>query len=80
MKIFQISYKTIYNWTNRCEFSVIVGLYNKPVRGKKRIFNPQQESKIRKWLKPQPRQLKKTLQKIKEEWDIEVNMKQLKEY
>jgi transposase len=78
MKIFKISYKTIYNWINRWELSGIVGLYNKPGRGRKRIFNPEQESKIREWLKQEPRQLKKTLQKIKEEWDIEVSAETIK--
>ena len=80
MKIFKISYQTIYNWINRWESSGIVGLYNKPGRGKKRIFSPEQESKIRECALQKPKQLKKVLQKVKEEWEIEVNMKQLKEY
>lgn len=80
MKIFKISYRTIYNWINRWESSGIVGLYNKPGRGRKRIFSSEQESKIREWALSEPRQLKKVLQKVKEEWEIESNMKQLKEY
>jgi transposase len=76
--IFNISYKTIYNWINRWESEGIVGLYNKPGRGRKRIFNPEQESKIREWAKEEPRQLKKTLQKVKEEWDIEVSTEKIK--
>ncbi len=70
MKIFNISYKTIYNWMNRWESEGIVGLYNKPGRGRKRIFKPEQESKIREWAQQEPRQLKKTLQKVKEEWVV----------
>ncbi len=31
MKIFNISYKTIYNWINRLELEGIVGLYNRGV-------------------------------------------------
>ena len=80
MKIFKISYKTIYNWINRWESSGIVGLYNKLGRGRKRIFSSEQESKIKEWARPEPRQLKQVLQKVKEEWEIEANMKQLKEY
>jgi transposase len=72
MKIFQVSQKTIYNWINRWESEGIVGLYNKPGRGCKRIFNAEQESIIRDWAKQEPRQLKKVLQKIKEKWKIEV--------
>ena len=66
MKIFQVSYKTIYNWINRWEFEGMVGLYNKPGRGCKRTFKPEQEEKIREWAKQEPRQLKKVLQKVNE--------------
>lgn len=78
IKIFQVSYKTIYNWINRWELEGIVGLYNKPGRGCKRIFNPEQESLIREWARQSPRQLKKVLQKIKEEWGIEVSTETIK--
>ncbi len=78
MKIFNISYKTIYNWMNRWESAGIVGVYNKPGRGRKRIFKPEQELKIREWALQEPRQLKKTLQKVKEEWDIEVSTETIK--
>jgi transposase len=78
MKIFQVSQKTIYNWINRWESEGIVGLYNKPGRGCKRIFNSEQESIIRDWAKQEPRQLKKVLQKIKEKWEIEVSTETIK--
>ena len=78
MKIFQISHKTIYNWINRWESEGIVGLYNKPGRGCKRIFNFEQESIIRDWAKSEPRQLKKVLQNIKEKWKIEVSTETIK--
>jgi transposase len=78
IKIFQVSHKTIYNWINRWESEGVVGLYNKPGRGCKRIFNPEQESIIREWVRQEPRQLKKVLQKIKEEWGIEVSTETIK--
>ncbi len=78
MKIFQVSYKTIYNWINRWESEGMVGLYNKPGRGCKRTFNPEQESRIREWALQEPRQLKKVLQKIQEEWEIEVSTETIK--
>ncbi len=78
MKIFNISYKTIYNWINRWELEGIVGLYNKPGRGRKRTFSPEQESKIREWAIQEPRQLKKVLQKVKEEWALEVSTETIK--
>ena len=78
MKVFPVSYKTIYNWLNRWESEGIVGLYNKPGRGRKRSFNPEQESRIRDWVRTEPRQLKKVLQKIKEEWGIETSSETIK--
>ena len=78
MKIFQVSYKTIYNWINRWELEGMVGLYNKPGRGCKRTFKPEQEEKIREWAKQEPRQLKKLLQKVKEEWGIKVSTETIK--
>lgn len=71
MQIFKISYKTSYNWLNRWESEGMIGLYNKPGRGRKQIFNPEQAEQIRDWVKEDPRQLKKVLQKIKEEWKID---------
>ncbi len=58
IKIFNVSYKTIYNWINRWELEGMLGLYNKPGRGRKRIFKPEQEAEIREWAKQEPRQLK----------------------
>lgn len=78
MKIFNVSYKTIYNWINRWELQGMMGLYNKPGRGRKRILKPEQEAEIREWAKLEPRQLKKTLQRIKSEWDIEVSAETIK--
>lgn len=77
-KIFQVSHKTIYNWFDRWELEGVVGLYNKPGRGRKPTFNSSQEQIIRKWSKQSPRQLKKVVQKVKEEWDIEVSTKTIK--
>ena len=56
----------------------MVGLYDKPGKGRKRTFNSEQESKIRDWAKQEPRQLKKVLQKVKEEWNIEVSTETIK--
>ena len=70
MKIFQVSYKTIYNWFNRWELDSMIGLYNKPGRGCKSKFNPEQEEKIKELVKQEPRQLNQVLQKVKEEWGI----------
>jgi transposase len=78
MKIFQISYKTLYNWFNRWESEGIVGLYNKPGRGSKPTFNETQKEQIRKWTKSEPRQLKTVVQKVQSEWGIEISTKTIK--
>jgi transposase len=78
MRIFKVSYKTLYNWFNRWESEGMVGLYNKPGRGKRRTFDDEQESKIREWTKQEPRQLKQVVQKIKESWGIETSTKTIK--
>ena len=77
-KILCVSYKTIYNWLNRWELEGMVGLYNKPGRGCKPTFNPEQKAKIREWAQQSPRQLKQVAQKIKEEWSIEISTKTIK--
>ena len=48
----------------------MIGLYNKPGRGCKSKFNPEQEEKIKELVKQEPRQLNQVLQKVKEEWGI----------
>jgi transposase len=78
MKIFQVSYKTIYNWFDRWESEGMVGLYNKPGRGSKPTFNSPQKEKIREWALQEPRQLKQVVQKVKEEWGIEISTKTIK--
>lgn len=78
MKIFQVSYKTIYNWFERWESEGMVGLYNQPGRGRKSTFNVEQRTKIREWAAQEPRQLKKVVQKVKEEWGIEISTRTIK--
>ena len=75
MEIFKVSYKTIYNWFNRWESEGIRGLYNKPGRGCKPIFNAEQKAKIIEWTLEEPRQLKQVLQKIELEWGITISTK-----
>jgi transposase len=51
MKIFKVSYKTLYNWFNRWELEGMIGLYNKPGRGAKPRFNSSQKEQIKEWSK-----------------------------
>ena len=75
IKIFPVSYKTLYNWFNRWESEGIVGLYNKTGKGSKPTFNSRQKSQIKEWAKQTPRQLKQVVQKVKDEWGITISTK-----
>ncbi|MEG4397199.1 helix-turn-helix domain-containing protein [Microcoleus sp. BROC3] len=70
MNIFQISYKTLYNWFNRWELEGMIGIYNKLGRGSKPLFNSSQKAQIKEWAKQQPRSLKNVSQKVQETWGI----------
>lgn len=70
MTIFQVSRKTIHNWFVAWEETGLVGLYNRPGRGRKPSFTPEQQAQIRKWVKENPRNLNWVLNKIKETWNI----------
>jgi transposase len=78
IKIFQVSYKTIYNWFERWESESMVGLYNKSGRGAKSKFNAEQEQKIKELAKDNARQLKQVVQKIEEELGIKTSKKTVK--
>ncbi|MEG3895790.1 MULTISPECIES: IS630 family transposase [unclassified Microcoleus] len=75
MNIFRISYKTLYNWFNRWELEGMIGLYNKPGRGAKSLFNSSQKAQIKEWTKQSPRQLKNVSQKVQEAWGINPSIK-----
>ncbi len=77
-EIFQVSRKTLYNWFNAWEDQGLVGLYDQPGRGRKATFTPEQQEQIRQWAQQHPQQLKQVLQKVKEQWDIEVSAKTIK--
>ena len=78
MKIFKVSYKPMYNWLNRWEYEGMLGLYNKPGRGRKETFNAAQSEQIRDWVKLQPKQLKQVVQKIKKEWSVNISTETIK--
>jgi transposase len=77
MNIFRISYKTLYNWFNRWELEGMIGLYNKPGRGKLALFNSSQKAQIKKWAKQEPRQLRNVSQKVQEAWGVSPSIKKI---
>ena len=78
MEIFSVSRKTLYNWFNNWEAQGVLGLYNRPGRGRKNTFSPEQIAQIRAWVQQQPKQLKQVVQKVQAEWDISISTKTIK--
>ena len=78
MDFFQVSRRTIYNWMNDWEDKRLLGLYNQTGRGRKPTFNEEQKQKIKSWVKLYPKDLKKVLAQIKEEWGITVSKDTIK--
>lgn len=68
--IFQVSQKTLYNWLNAWESNGLVGLYNRPGRGRKATFNSEQIEQIKDWASSHPQQLKQVRQKIQAQWGV----------
>jgi transposase len=77
IEIFSVSRKTLYNWFQSWETRSVAGLYDRAGRGRKPTFTPEQKEQIRQWVQAHPRQLKQVLDKIKEQWGIEVSRKTL---
>jgi transposase len=75
VEIFSVSRKTLYNWFTAWETRSLAGLYDRPGRGRKPTFTPEQREQIGQWSQEHPQQLKQVLQKIKEAWDVEVSQK-----
>ena len=73
LKVFLVTHKTLYNWLDTWEKRGITGLYNRPGRGRKALFNREQREQIKAWAKESPKNLNRILQKIKEAWDITVS-------
>ena len=78
MEIFGVSRKTIYNWLTRWEDQQILGIYNQKGRGRKSKFNQEQKEQIQEWVTAEPKQLKKVVMKINNEWGIDVSKETIK--
>ena len=78
MAIFKVSRNTIYNWFNNWESSQLVGLYNNPGRGRKKLFNSEQAKIIKEWVKETPKNLEKVQEKSQKSWDISASKETIK--
>ncbi|MBD2578807.1 IS630 family transposase [Oscillatoria sp. FACHB-1406] len=73
MAIFKVSRKTLYNWLTRWEDQRILGLYNQKGRGRKSKLSLEQKEQVKEWVKQDPKNLKGTILKIENEWEIKVS-------
>ena len=78
MQIFDVSRKTIHNWFVAWETQKLVGLCDRAGRGRKPTFTPEQQEQIKEWVNETPKQLKRVLQTIEEEWKIKVSKDTIK--
>lgn len=76
--IFPVTEKTLYNWFNAWDKSGLVGLYDRPGRGRNPKLNDEQKAQIKRWVEASPRQLKPVIKKIKDAWNIDVSLDTLK--
>lgn len=74
LTIFPISEKTLYNWLNAWDENGLVGLYDRPGRGRKSKLTDEQEVQVKRWADDSPRQLKTVLKKIESTWDIKISL------
>jgi transposase len=77
-QIFRVSEKTIYNWLMKWERLGLVGLYNQKGRGRKPKLSTEEKEQVRRWVKSEPRNLKKIVALIQQEWGKEVNKETVK--
>lgn len=78
ISIFGVSRKTIHNWLASWEDKKLVGLYNKSGRGRKPVFNFEQEQQVQNWVRESPKELKQVLLKVEKEWEIKVSKQTIK--
>ncbi|NET34039.1 MAG: helix-turn-helix domain containing protein [Cyanothece sp. SIO1E1] len=76
--IFAVSEKTLYNWFNAWNDKGLVGLYDRPGRGRNPKLNHEQQAQVQEWAKASPRNLKPVLEKIKATWDVTLSLDTLK--
>ena len=76
--IFPVTEKTLHNWFNAWNQRGLVGLYDRPGRGRHAKLTDEQKAQVKRWVEASPRQLKPVLEKIKETWDITLSRDTLK--
>ena len=76
--IFNVSRSTIYNWFNNWEEEGLRGLYDYKGRGRKKLFDEEQQEQIKEWTKENPKQLNVVQNKAEKEWGIKASKDTIK--
>lgn len=78
IKIFEVSRKTIYNWVSKWEKEGLPGLYNQKGRCRKSLLTQEQKKQVKNWVKQEPKNLQKVINKINENWSIKLHKETVK--
>ncbi|MGK7929633.1 MAG: IS630 family transposase [Spirulina sp.] len=76
--IFNVSERIVSYWWKEWKERKLVSLYARKGKGRKPLLNDEQKEQVKKWAKQTPRNLKKVLEKIQEEWGINMSKQTLK--
>jgi transposase len=71
--IFKKTTRTIYTWLNLWETRCFAGLYERKGRGRKPKLSPSQREKVKEWTTKFPKNLKKIIALIKENFGVSVS-------
>jgi transposase len=77
-EIFGKTERTIYTWQNLWEARHFAGLYDKKGRGRKPKLDDDQQRQVKEWAKEYPKNLKKIVALVREEYGICVSRRTLK--
>ncbi len=76
--IFHKTERTIYTWLNLWELCHFAGLYAKQGRGRKPKLDDEQQRQVKEWVKEYPKNLKKVVALVREEYGICVSQRTIK--
>ncbi len=77
-KIFGKTQRTIYTWLNQWEARHFAGLYDKKGRGRKPKLDDDQQRQVKQWAREYPKNLKKIVALVREEYVISVSRRTIK--
>ena len=77
-RIFNKTERTIYTWLNLWETCHFAGLYDRKGRGRKSKLDDDQQRQVKEWVKEYPKNLKKIVALVREEYGISVSRRTIK--